>query len=65
MPHLQPEHNQKELKFIHITKTGGTTIEQIGRKYGILWGQLHHEYGFWHDPFPLKDTILRAKYDCT
>ncbi len=28
----------KPLKFIHITKTAGTSIENIGKENNILWG---------------------------
>ena len=50
----------KELKFIHITKTGGTYIEDIGIKNGKKWGRFDKEYniGFtgsdvWHTKFTL------------
>lgn len=29
----------KELKFIHISKTGGSSIEEIAKNKGILWGK--------------------------
>lgn len=35
---------QKKLKFIHITKTAGTSIELIGKKHGLTWGQFDKEY---------------------
>ena len=42
----------KPLKFIHITKTAGTTIENLGLKKNIKWGRFHKEYGpCWHRIF--------------
>ena len=53
----------KQLKFIHITKCAGTTIENIGKKKNILWGRFHNEYGWWHEIFPNKSKKLKLKYD--
>jgi hypothetical protein len=61
----------KELKFIHITKTAGTSIEDIGYKHGIKWGRHHSEYKdretstctFWHDTFIHKTRYLKERYD--
>lgn len=53
----------KQLKFIHITKTAGTSIEDIGYRYSILWGRFHKEYGYWHEFFPNKSHSLKDKYD--
>jgi hypothetical protein len=53
----------KELKFIHITKTAGTSIETVGLEKNKRWGINHSEYGFWHATFPNKPTALKEKYD--
>jgi hypothetical protein len=53
----------KALKFIHITKNAGTTIEDIGKHHKILWGRFHKEYGGWHKLFPNKSTKIKLKYD--
>ena len=60
----------KNLKFIHITKTAGTSLENIAFKNGIEWGRYDTEYQenenlkcFWHEFFPKKSIILKKKYD--
>ena len=54
----------KQLKFIHITKCAGTSIEALGNENNILWGRYHEEeYGFWHEPFNNKPIELKKKYD--
>ena len=53
----------KELKFIHITKCAGTTIEEIGRENKVYWGRYNREYGWWHGLFPNKRKNLKEKYD--
>ena len=54
---------KKELKFIHITKTAGTSIEDEGLPHERRWGRHHAEYGWWHELFPRKSPELRKKYD--
>jgi len=53
----------KKLKFIHITKTAGTSIENIGIKHNIRWGRFHEEYGWWHGFFSKKSNDLKNKYN--
>lgn len=53
----------KELKFIHITKTAGMSIEDIGLEKGIYWGRHHTEYGYHHRIFPHVDANIKNKYD--
>lgn len=53
----------KQLKFIHITKTAGSSIEAIGLEQNLRWGINHTEYGFWHEIFIRKPEGLRKKYD--
>lgn len=54
---------KKELKFIHITKTAGSFIENIGEKNNLEWGRFHKEYSFWHNPFQDIDENVKEKYD--
>jgi len=53
----------RELKFIHITKCAGTTIEDLGKDHGKRWGRYHKEYGWWHEIFSKKSQNLKDKYD--
>ena len=59
----------KKLKFIHITKTAGTSIERFGNSIDVKWGkhdndylisysvEKYHNRNFWHIPrrYFLKD----------
>ena len=55
LEHKNMEFAMKELKFIHITKCAGTSIENLGKKYGYNWGKYHYEeYGWWHQNFQTK-----------
>ena len=55
----------KKLFFIHIPKNAGTSIENLGKKYGIKWGRfvdkINYElydtpcdYYYWHSPYFIK-----------
>lgn len=55
---------KKELKFIHITKTGGTSIEKCALEKNILWGKYHKEYGLdHHEIFNNISNEIKIKYD--
>lgn len=41
----------KPLKFINITKTGGISIENVGKQNNILWGMYHKEHKYCNVPF--------------
>ena len=56
----------KQLKFIHITKCAGTTIENLGKEKNILWGRFDKEYSsgfeYWHNIFQNIDKKLWEYY---
>lgn len=55
---------KKILKFIHISKNAGSSIEKSGLSKNLQWGIFHtFEYGHWHNYFPLKPIGLKLKYD--
>lgn len=46
----------RTLEFVHITKTGGTSVETAGRDFGIPWGLCHYK------TFETNDTICRSDW---
>ena len=54
---------KKELKFTHITKNGGTSIEKLGLNNNIRWGLHHGEYKNHHKPLNEQKKELVEKYD--
>jgi len=64
--------NNRELKFFHITKTGGTSIEKVGMKNNLLWGIDDENLlincngnnnSFWHNPVSYYSDNFINKYD--
>ena len=62
--------DKKQLKFIHITKCAGSSIEEAGKKHNIHWGCYDTEYitnikevSQWHRFLSLVDEKTRRKYD--
>lgn len=57
----------KPLKFIHISKTGGQSIAQVGFEQAEMkWGMNDEEYGLGpkcHRAFPLIPKEVKDKYD--
>ena len=41
---LDTKYKKDDIKFIHITKTAGTTIENIGKEHGYNWGKYDRNY---------------------
>lgn len=60
--------NSKQLKFIHISKCAGISIQNAGAHKGYLWGQYHNEYAvngyvYMHHLFPNLNKEIKEKYD--
>lgn len=54
----------KELKFIHISKCAGTSIENLGKENNITWGKYDKKIcGHHHIPLSNKPVELKKKYD--
>lgn len=51
------------LKFIHITKCAGTSIEDAGKQIGLNWGRHNAEYGHHHRPLINMESKFINTYD--
>ncbi len=54
---------KKKLKFIHITKCAGTSIEDIGKTINQKWGKNDPNLPFWHYPLHKLSIRLQKKFD--
>jgi len=56
----------RKLKFIHITKNAGTSIENIAQEAKINWGRFDEDLKFlsktfWHQPFTFDNHPLKQR----
>jgi hypothetical protein len=59
----RPPQFETKLNFAHITKTGGTSIEDCARENGIMWGRFFKGLFWWHDIPNNYDESIKYKYD--
>lgn len=62
-------YNMTALKFIHITKTGGTSIENVAKAHNVNWGRHDNDLAFlgatyWHVPFQFCDNNQKKAQIC-
>jgi len=53
----------KGLQFLHVTKTGGTSIESQGKTIGFKWGRFAPHLGPHHVPLIQRHPKIRYNYD--
>lgn len=53
----------KPLKFLHVTKTAGSTIEALSFANKYSWGKHDIEYGWWHGRLMSRASALQRTYD--
>ena len=60
---LRRDRRRHRLKFAHLTKNAGTSIEEIGKSAGLLWGKNHRAFGYWHLPVDEVPRHVREQHD--
>jgi len=52
----------RQLRFMHVPKTGGSTIESLGHKSGYPWGRYDSTTGcYWHDGWCLANHFVHNR----